>query len=84
MIVLQQEKFGDRFLNMRFLMSNLQSLESIGASLSNDDLADIAVGKIPSSFLRPDALHFNRIGCDYMSKFIYNKLVELGYLAIEE
>lgn len=72
------EYYGDHFLDFRtYLLEH--GLEDAGITPTEQDLADLAIGEIPSSF-RSDEEHGNDIYNELLAQQIYKRLVELGYL----
>ncbi len=83
---LLEETYGDKFLDASEYFTT-QALEDAGIEPTEEDLANIAQNQIPSSLLtfwsngEPDDLHGNEIFNELLGKIIYEKIVELGYLA---
>lgn len=72
-----QEAFGEHFLDIRkYLLEH--GLEDAGMTATDQDLADIENGEIPSQ-LRVDVVHGNPAFYKLMGEQVYQKLRELGY-----
>ncbi len=80
------EMHGAHYINLRVKLSDAQWLMQmsdelgLGIELSEADLADCAVGKVPSAILA-DAVHFNAKGYTLIGHLIYERMVELNYFA---
>ena len=71
------EAFGDKFLNIREYLST-QGIYDAGIKPSEDDLARMEEGLIPTSLLA-DHIHFNAAGYRLIGNFMYERMNELGY-----
>lgn len=74
----QAAKYGDNFLNLRSLLTDEKTYAKYNVTLSEDDKAMMASGRVPSAILADDKLHFNATGYQIIGKIIYNKLMSLG------
>ncbi len=74
----QAAKYGDNFLNLRSLLTDEKTYAKYNVTLSDDDKAMMASGRVPSAILVDDKLHFNATGYQIIGKIIYNKLMSLG------
>lgn len=70
--------FGPRFISIRKYMSEF-GLKEAGISPTEQDLVDIAQGKVPTS-LRNDSVHWKAEANEVMGKYIFNILKELGWI----
>ena len=76
-----EEKFGDKFLNLRKFISSTEAFELMNMTPTSDDLAAIEAGATPPSFLATgDTTHYNDYGYQLAAIAINNKLTQLGYL----
>ncbi|MBQ3100201.1 MAG: S-layer homology domain-containing protein [Clostridia bacterium] len=71
-------EFGAKFLDIKTYFLN-QALIDAGIEPTEEDLEDIANGKLPVS-LRRDDVHGNEIYDELLAKLIMDKIDELGYL----
>ena len=71
------DKYGDNFLDIRTYFLT-DALADAGIEPTEQDLADIERGEIPSS-LRADDIHGNDIFYRLLAEQVYKKIVELGY-----
>ena len=71
------EEFGDHFLDIRTYFLT-EGLADAGIEPTEQDLADIERGEIPSS-LRSDDIHGNEHFYRLLAEQVYEKLIELGY-----
>ena len=74
----QAAKYGDNFLNLRSLLTDEKTYAKYNVTLSDDDKAMMASGRVPGAILVDDKLHFNATGYQIIGKIIYNKLMSLG------
>ena len=73
-----KENFGDNFIDIKTYFLN-QALEDAGIEPTEEDLKNIAEGRLPAS-LRRDDVHGNEIYDELLAKLVYDRIVELGYL----
>lgn len=73
------QAFGDHFLDIRSYFLE-DGLRDAGMDATDQDLADMAQGEIPSS-LRVDVVHGNSAFYRLIGEQVYKKLVELGYIS---
>lgn len=73
------EYYGEKFLDFRSYLLSDAAFEAAGIEPTAQDLEDIAIGEIPSSF-RSDKEHGNDIFNKLLSDQLYIKMVELGYI----
>ncbi len=71
------EEFGDNFLDIRTYFLT-EGLADAGIEPTEQDLADIERGEIPSS-LRSDDIHGNDHFYRLLAEQVYGKIIELGY-----
>ena len=71
-------EFGDHFVDIRKYMLNY-GLADAGITPSDQDIADIKKGEIPSS-LRSDYVHGNKHYHRLLGEQIYRRMVYLGYI----
>lgn len=80
----QAAKYGDKFINLRSILTDEKTYAAYAAqysvSLTDTDKAIMAEGRIPTSVLSSDGLHFNKAGYALIGKIIYNKLMTLGFV----
>lgn len=74
----QAAKYGDNFLNLRSILTDEKTYAKYGVTLTVDDKAMMASGRIPHTILADDKLHFNQYGYAIIGKIIYSKLMSLG------
>ena len=72
------KEFGDHFVDIRKYMLNY-GLKDAGITPSDQDIADIKKGEIPSS-LRSDYVHGNKHYHRLLGEQIYRRMVYLGYI----
>lgn len=72
------KEFGDHFVDIRKYMLNY-GLADAGITPSDQDIADIKKGEIPSS-LRSDYVHGNKHYHRLLGEQIYRRMVYLGYV----
>ncbi len=80
-------KYGEKFFDVRSLLASSEALERAGITPTQTDLELIAVGQIPASLISnypADAVHMNTAGYTLMGTYVYEKLVELGYVENKE
>lgn len=70
--------YGNKLFPMRKMLVNY-GLDLLDITPTADDLADIAVGTIPTS-LRDDSIHLNANGYTAVGKFLADKIKSLGYV----
>ncbi|MBR4882056.1 MAG: S-layer homology domain-containing protein [Clostridia bacterium] len=75
------EEYGDHFLDFRSYLLE-RGLEDAGLTPTEQDLKDIARGEIPES-LRSDEEHGNEYYDRLLAQQVYEKLLELGYLEVQ-
>ena len=73
-----QKEFGDHFVDIRRYMLRY-GLEDAGITPTDEDIADIKKGEIPSS-LRRDYVHGNNVYHRLLGEQIYRRLQYLGYI----
>ena len=73
------EYYGDKFLDFRSYLLSDEAFEAAGIEPTEQDLADIAIGEIPSSF-RSDLEHGNEIFNKLLADQLYIKMIDLGYI----
>ncbi|MBP3361626.1 MAG: SGNH/GDSL hydrolase family protein [Clostridia bacterium] len=74
------ERYGNRFINMREYLTSSESIyEEKGITLSDDDRALMAAGKVPAC-IRIDGVHFNSVGYRMLGEKIYSHMTEIGIL----
>ena len=73
-----EKEFGDHFVDIRKYML-YYGLADAGIEPTEQDLADIKNGEIPSS-LRNDYVHGNRIYHRLLGEQIYRRMMYLGYI----
>lgn len=80
-------KYGEKFLDVRSYLASEKALIDAGITPTELDRQLIAVGQIPPSLISnypADAVHMNDAGYIRMGTAVYEKLVELGYIAAKE
>lgn len=75
-----KEYWGEHFVDFNDYMLSDQAFEDFGIKKTGPDMKDIREGKIPRSFLAAGNLHPNQTGYDIISKFVAERIDELGYL----
>lgn len=75
-----KEYWGEHFVDFNEYMLSDQCFEDFGIKKTGPDMKDIRDGKIPRSFLAAGNLHPNQMGYDIISKFVAERIEELGYL----
>lgn len=73
------EMYGDRYINVRELLSNEEKLEAAGLTITDTDREQMMLGMIPDC-ARADDTHFNTIGYEILEIEIYERMKSLGYL----
>lgn len=71
--------FGEHYLDVKSYLASEQALSDAGVAPTEQDRADIAVGRIPTC-LRTDSVHLNDVGYKLLAQEIYKKLVVLKYI----
>ena len=70
--------YGNKFLNIREILTDENLLNKYNISLTDKDKEQIAIGRIPDS-LRMDDIHFSPDGYYIFADKIFEKIEELGY-----
>lgn len=73
------EYYGEKFLDFRSYLLTEEAFEAAGIEPTAQDLEDIAIGEIPSSF-RSDLEHGNEYFNRLLADQLYLKMIELGYI----
>ena len=76
---LMYEYWGDRYINLREILSDKDILESHGIVLTEKDLEDMEQGIVPQA-VRSDHVHYTAAGYAIVAEVVYEKMLELGYL----
>lgn len=76
-----REAFGDNFLDVKAYLASEQALTDAGITPTEEDLARIAGGHIPTSLIFSDGVHFTSAGYTLIAQQVYEKMIELGYCA---
>ncbi len=79
MEAIMQETWGDRYINLRAMLSDREILEDAGVELQESDLEEMAEGIVPQA-VRTDGVHYTEIGYAILADAVYHRLNELGYL----
>jgi hypothetical protein len=76
-----EEKYGDRYLDMRSAItsSSEEEFAKYGITLTDNDKTLMAVGSMPQS-MRVDGVHFNANGYTMIGNIMYNHMVKIGIL----
>lgn len=73
-----QEHWGKHFINLREYFSG-QGVYDAGFKPKSSDLAQMKEGTVPD-IMRTDAVHYKMEGYQVLGKYIYQRMVELGYV----
>ena len=74
-----REAFGDNFLDLKAYLASEQALVDAGITPTEEDLARIAGGHVPTSLIFSDGVHFTSAGYTLIAQQVYQKMLELGY-----
>ena len=74
-----QQEFPSQFVPIAEWMMTDEAATLAGITYTEQDLTDIAEGRIPSSFRR-DNSHFNEVGCVPIAHFLYREIQERGWI----
>ncbi|MBR5515514.1 MAG: S-layer homology domain-containing protein [Clostridia bacterium] len=74
-----KEYYGEKFLDFRSYLLTDEAFKAAGIEPTEQDLEDIAIGEIPSSF-RSDLEHGNHYFNKLLADQLYLKMIELGYI----
>ena len=74
---LMESSFGDRFVNLRELIST-NGLKMANITPTSEDLIAMESGSIPPSLLYDD-FHLNGKGYDVMGQLVFERMEKLGY-----
>ncbi len=76
-----REAFGEHFLDLKAYLASEQALADAGITPTQEDLARIAGGHVPTSLIFSDGVHFTSKGYELVAQQVYKKMVALGYYA---
>lgn len=76
---LLQAEFPSQFVPIAEWMMTDRAAELAGITYTEQDLTDIAEGRIPASF-RSDNAHFNGVGCTAIAHFLHEEILKRGWL----
>lgn len=71
--------YGEKYLNVRELLSDETVLLQSGVILTDIDRAQIEEGYIPDC-VRADEVHFNSLGYQILAEAVYIRMLELNYM----
>ena len=75
-----KEAFGEHIVFPRDRIATTEVLTDNGIKPTDQDIADIAVGRVPTSLrLAVNDVHFTDVGYAEIAKLVYAKMIELGY-----
>ena len=74
-----RNEFPAQFVPIAEWMMTEEAATLAGITYTEQDLTDIAEGRIPTSFRR-DASHFNEVGCIPIAHFLHREIQERGWL----
>lgn len=74
---LMESTFGDRFINLRELIST-KGLEMLNIKPTSEDVIAMESGSIPPSLLYDD-FHLNGKGYDVIGQLVFQQMEQLGY-----
>ncbi len=75
-----REAFGEHIVFPRDRIATTEVLTDNGIKPTEQDIADIAVGRVPTSLrLAVNDVHFTDVGYAEIAKLVYAKMIELGY-----
>ena len=74
-----REAFGGNFLDLKAYLASEQALIDAGITPTQEDLARIAGGHVPTSLIFSDGVHFTSKGYELIAQQVYAKMIELGY-----
>lgn len=72
--------FGDNFLNLYEKFTDIKCLKRYNIELTQADIAEINNGGLPPSLLNESGSYLNDKGFDLLSRMVYDKLIDLGYI----
>lgn len=73
-----QEHWGKHFINLREYFSG-QGVYDAGFKPKSSDLEQMKEGIVPD-IIRTDAVHYKMEGYQVLGKYIYQRMIELGYI----
>lgn len=73
-----QEHWGKHFINLREYFSG-QGVYDAGLKPKSSDLEQMKKGIVPD-IIRTDAVHYKMEGYQVLGKYIYQRMIELGYI----
>ena len=78
MEAIMEETWGDRYINLREVLSDEDILTSAGITVTDEDRRQMAEGLVPDC-VRVDEVHYTVTGYSIVADAVYNRMTELGY-----
>ena len=74
-----ENTWGDRYINLREVLSDEETLADAGIIVTEEDRRQMAEGLVPDC-VRVDGVHYTVTGYSIVADTVYNRMTELGYL----